>query len=103
MSSSTLRSGSIRTRLLLKCLEDRLTPGSLIWDGGGDNIAWMNAPNWNPDALPQNYDSVTLGYSAITRVLAAGSGGGGGISPPGGPPGPPGPPAKAALQSPFKD
>src|SRR5262245_60895897 len=48
------------SRLAVERLEDRLTPSTVFWDGGGDNLNWSDARNWNNDALPTAADDVTI-------------------------------------------
>ena len=36
------------------------------WDGGGDGVKWSSANNWNPNGVPANNDTVTIGSGSIT-------------------------------------
>src|SRR4051794_25139866 len=46
---------------LLERLEDRLTPATRTWDGGGANDLWSNAQNWDGDlTAPANGDVVII-------------------------------------------
>jgi phage baseplate assembly protein gpV len=46
--------------LRLEWLEDRVTPTTVSWDGGGDGINWSHARNWNNDLLPTTIDDVLI-------------------------------------------
>ena len=44
------------------------------WDGGGGNLLWTNATNWNPNGMPTAADDVVNDVSAqITVTLSANS------------------------------
>jgi hypothetical protein len=66
------RPGS-RIRLLLECLESRLTPSDVSWSGAGDNASWSDARNWSTGQLPGSSDDVTIDSPATTVVHASGS------------------------------
>jgi hypothetical protein len=57
-----------RHRLTLEQLEDRLTPSSMYWDGGGDNLTWDNAQNWSGDILPGAQDSADLSSAQTVQL-----------------------------------
>src|SRR5215510_8882872 len=47
-----------RRQLAMEALEDRVTPTTLIWDGGGGSNAWSNPLNWNDNIhTPETADA----------------------------------------------
>ena len=42
---------------------------SRVWDGGGDNINWSDAQNWNPNGIPASGDSLTLNSGAVPASM----------------------------------
>ncbi len=42
---------------------------SIAWDGGGDNITWTNALNWDCNCLPGSNDVVTILNAAGATVI----------------------------------
>ncbi|MCA9012946.1 MAG: hypothetical protein KDB01_24510, partial [Planctomycetaceae bacterium] len=48
-------------------LETRTLLAAVSWDGGGGDLNWSNAANWDTDSLPDADDDVTIasGFGAI--------------------------------------
>lgn len=71
------RARTLRAPLQLHRLEDRTVPAAMFWDGGGNDLAWTNALNWNTDTIPGPTDDVfidvagsfTVGYGGGTTVI----------------------------------
>src|SRR5262245_29302213 len=59
----------------LERLDDRTTPASVSWDGGGEDFNWNNPVNWDTNSLPGANDVAIIGpaYSGITVTHAAGT------------------------------
>ncbi len=59
---------------LIEPLEQRVTPASVFWDGGGDGTTWTSADNWSNDAVPGVLDDVTINPAgAVTVTLGSGA------------------------------
>jgi len=43
---------SVRARLRVEQLEDRVTPAYVWWDGGGDGVSVLDPLNYDSAALP---------------------------------------------------
>jgi len=52
----------------LRCLEERLTPTTRTWSGGGDGATWSQAANWQ-NGLPVNGDSVVIDDVPATTLV----------------------------------
>lgn len=51
---------SLRHRLTAERLEDRRLLAVVTWDGGGGNLNWNTAANWDTDTLPGPGDDVVI-------------------------------------------
>src|SRR5262245_5665867 len=60
------RSVSKRTpgRLRLESLEERLSPATNIWTGGGGNTFWNTPANWSAGHVPQPNEDIEFGAAA---------------------------------------
>jgi fibronectin-binding autotransporter adhesin len=54
----------MRRRLLIEALEDRVTPATISWTGGGLNDFWTNGANWNLNRAPVAGDDLVFGNLA---------------------------------------
>jgi autotransporter-associated beta strand protein len=55
-------------RLQLARLEDRLTPATATWDGGGADNHWTTAANWVGDIAPNPGDDLVFPVAAAQTV-----------------------------------
>jgi hypothetical protein len=59
-------------RLFLEELEDRVTPSTVSWTGGGDGVSWSDARNWtnpgDPGKLPGSSDDVLINKSGVGKI-----------------------------------
>jgi len=45
--------------------------GQKTWDGGGDGVNWNSANNWNPNGVPTNAQTVTIGDNINLTINTA--------------------------------
>jgi hypothetical protein len=59
----------------LEQLEDRSVPATVNWDGGGGNLNWNTAANWDTNTLPGIGDLAVIGpaYSGTTITHSSGT------------------------------
>src|SRR5262245_15494977 len=69
------RHPSVRRRLGLDYLEDRLLLAPVRWDGGGDGASWTDALNWDTNLLPGSADDAVIGaaFSGMTIRQSVGT------------------------------
>ncbi|MBL9120515.1 MAG: hypothetical protein JNL80_11445 [Phycisphaerae bacterium] len=65
---------SLCTLLLTAGISAQATAAEKTWDGGGGNLSWNNAANWNPDGLPTAADDVIINILGSTETISIPSG-----------------------------
>ncbi|MFK8113075.1 MAG: dockerin type I domain-containing protein [Rubripirellula sp.] len=55
-------------RLRLESLESRRVLASVLWDGGGDGVSWLDPGNWENDAIPGELDDAIVTNSQQVRI-----------------------------------
>src|SRR5262245_35110276 len=65
------RLGRMSSRLALECLEDRLAPALILWDGGptGTGTDWQVPANWDGDVPPGVFDNAEIGAAFCGRTI----------------------------------
>ena len=63
----SLRPRSGQNRLSVESLEDRVTPATFDWKGGGGNNLWSNPNNWVGNAAPGDGADLNFGAAATNR------------------------------------
>src|SRR5262245_52870763 len=50
-------------------LESRVTPTVYTWDGGGGNLLWNDAQNWDTNSVPGAADDVVINIAGSTPTI----------------------------------
>ncbi len=65
---------SLCVLLLAAGISTQASAALKTWDGGGGNLSWNNAANWNPDGLPTAADDVIIDIAGSTETISIPSG-----------------------------